>query len=358
MGLPIQKLYGLLVVSVPATAKNPAPHWEGKERFFAPESCARQLLVGTTSDKESLPETVLQRAEESGRLEERLNTTRFTVVKEGKNAYQYLLELVCGLQSQNKGEYHILGQFKGSWKNFLAKFPEKAKEMISVIQVLFEDANKIRHAVLEKLKVTGYEIAGANLAGVEGGEEVLVIAGNYGMTLNTARALGRDCARRVEHITVTHTSPDQLRERYLELKKAREDKTIRAGIDQTSMDDALSKIDEFDHVFVCHEMQTPLDQPLASSWEKRNRDSGRLVHLKGDPMSKGTSTGFWRELELKSLILPEQVREQFHVEIGENNRILGLAQRACEICAEDRGKGGVIREHQLVERLKEEKTLL
>ena len=352
MSLPLSKLQGLLVVNLPATIRNPAPNWEGKRRFFAPESCARQILVGSVESKTSLPQIVLNKAQTSISSGQRVNHTKSTLVKEGPDAYQYLLELACGLHSHRKGESPILGQVKTAWNAFCQSVPDRAKELSSVIQAIFDDANKIRHSVLERLRVIGYEMSAAALAHIQGQERVLIVGGKSNITLNTARALGRECKRMVSSISITHINDSELIERYQELQEAKHDKTLKSEVRSVTKTQVFEDgLDPYDHAFVCDQMGSDIDSSLVTAWERRKRANGYLVHLKGSSENMGQSTDFWRTVQLQNLILPEAVRQQYVNDIAGNNRTLEAAVEACALCSSERASGGVLREFKLVEAL-------
>jgi glutamyl-tRNA reductase len=62
---------------------------------------------------------------------------------EGEDAYMFLLETICGLQSKLLGENEIVSQFKEAFKNYLA-LPEREGKLIKVIEKLLKDAKEIR----------------------------------------------------------------------------------------------------------------------------------------------------------------------------------------------------------------------
>jgi len=81
-------------------------------------------------------------------------------VFQGYNAYQFLLELGCGLQSEIIGETDILGQLKNAWKNFSSINSQLQSNsyliLEKVFQKLFEDIKEIRTQFIQKLGGQSY----------------------------------------------------------------------------------------------------------------------------------------------------------------------------------------------------------
>lgn len=62
---------------------------------------------------------------------------------QGKDAYLFLLETICGLKSKLIGENEIVGQFKEAYKSY-ASSPLKDTKLLQVLEKLFKDAKDIR----------------------------------------------------------------------------------------------------------------------------------------------------------------------------------------------------------------------
>jgi glutamyl-tRNA reductase len=330
-----------IVLNFPATPKNPAPSWQGKEEFFTPESCARQLLVGTEEDLHSIPDNIKRKASKSENvhLRKNSNTTR-TFIRIADEAYKYLLKVSCGLDSQKKGEPHILGQVKKKWQAFEQAYQSRAKKISTIMQAIFNDANKIRTHILNRLKPIDINVAAKDLAGIKGGEKVLVIAEKYGITQNIARALGKECATTVGELVITHPNQQELTDRYQELQIESRDRRIIAPVSSVNFQDLLQRgLEEYDYVFVCQPMNnSELDQQLIAKWKQRSRKDGKLVHLKGNPNFGNATTFPWNNAGLKNFVTPEQIK-QFHREcMEEDKRTINHAERACDYCSEQRAK--------------------
>jgi glutamyl-tRNA reductase len=74
---------------------------------------------------------------------------------EGPEAYQFLLETICGLQSRVQGESEITSQFKETFKEYLAH-DSRNPQVLKIIQKLFQDAKEIRTKYLKGLGQRSY----------------------------------------------------------------------------------------------------------------------------------------------------------------------------------------------------------
>jgi hypothetical protein len=330
-----------IVLNLPATPKNPAPSWQGKEEFFTPESCARQLLVGTEEDLHKIPDDVKQKASksETTTLKRSSNRTRTSIRRAGE-AYQYLLKVSCGLDSQKKGEPHILGQVRKTWKSFEQAYQDRAKQLSTIMQAVFEDAKKIRTNILNRLKPIDTAVAAKDLAGIKGGERVLIIAEKEGTTTDIARALGKECATTVGELVITHPNQQALSERFSELQIEARDKRIKSPIQSINYQELLQEgFEQYDYVFVCQPMNdSELDRQIIDQWKMRCREDGKLVHIKGNPLLRNTTTDLWKNAELGNFVRPEEI-SQFHRDcIQEDRKTIDHAEKACDYCSETRAR--------------------
>lgn len=75
-----------------------------------------------------------------------------TELYEGKAAYQFLLEIICGLHSPILGETEVFGQFK----NFTESWMKEEPLSCNLVQSLFADAKKVRKLHLSGLGSQSY----------------------------------------------------------------------------------------------------------------------------------------------------------------------------------------------------------
>ena len=62
---------------------------------------------------------------------------------EGLEAYSFLLEIICGLQSKLQAENEIVNQFKTAYKNYVST-ESRSSQILQIIEKLFKDAKEIR----------------------------------------------------------------------------------------------------------------------------------------------------------------------------------------------------------------------
>lgn len=95
--------------------------------------------------------------------------------KTGKEAYTYLLEIICGLKSKLVGENEIVGQFKTAYQDY-TKIPEKNSTLLIIIEKLFKDAKEIRTNYLLGLSQKTYSsIARKHIVSKHKANSVLIL---------------------------------------------------------------------------------------------------------------------------------------------------------------------------------------
>ncbi len=67
----------------------------------------------------------------------------------GMAAYQYLLEVICGLQSAVTGETNVLGQFRRAWQLAPTLSAQPAKPLQAIVAALLADARSVRRDHLQ-----------------------------------------------------------------------------------------------------------------------------------------------------------------------------------------------------------------
>ena len=73
----------------------------------------------------------------------------------GTDAYNMLLQIICGLQSKLVGENEIVNQFKLAYKEY-AQDPQKCTRLLLILEKLFKDAKEIRSKYLLGLSQKTY----------------------------------------------------------------------------------------------------------------------------------------------------------------------------------------------------------
>ncbi|MEE2670069.1 MAG: hypothetical protein VYA54_00055 [Bdellovibrionota bacterium] len=72
-----------------------------------------------------------------------------------KDAYQFLLEVICGMKSRLIGENEIVSQFKKAYQSYV-QGSEKNTELLLILEKLFRDAKSIRSEYLTGISQKTY----------------------------------------------------------------------------------------------------------------------------------------------------------------------------------------------------------
>lgn len=110
-------------------------------RILAVETCQRSLWITLESEAE---------------LASAFGVPEFEgfEIHRGEAAYEFLLRVSTGLESELSGETQIFGQIKESWKKYQGSVP--ASPLAAVMQKLFEDTKDIRSQCLQGIGGAGY----------------------------------------------------------------------------------------------------------------------------------------------------------------------------------------------------------
>lgn len=73
----------------------------------------------------------------------------------GDNAYHFLLEIICGMQSRLIGESEIVSQFKQAYQSYIQQ-EERNTTLLLILEKLFKDAKEIRTKYLLGLTQNTY----------------------------------------------------------------------------------------------------------------------------------------------------------------------------------------------------------
>ena len=101
---------------------------------FSLKTCQRHLIIALGD----IPSPALSGATQCQEMVER----------RGEDAYHYLLEVVCGIQSRVLVESEIVGQFKQAYGQYLQS-PKRQRQLIRILEKLLKDAKEIRTDYLE-----------------------------------------------------------------------------------------------------------------------------------------------------------------------------------------------------------------
>lgn len=345
----------VLVLPAPGT-NNKIQAWEGMKDIFAPETCARHILVCTPEQYANVPENVLAVASQrKGNYS-------------GAEAYQFLVEFACGLHSHNVGEYQVVSQLKEELQRYnkIAQSEIAANELSTqprsmsvsrLISFVLEDQKAIREELVNDLpkdlsnRQKFSMVLAKQAAQIKGGEDILVIANSSagsGDFENLAHVLGRDNTHTVSRIRVTHPNPQVLRDRMSDLQLLRRDKKISCEIEAVTFEHVAPVMQVVDHVF-CLLPMAPSGSPLSLEshqidnllricWRLREREDGFFVHVKGDPTNQGGSSAEW-QLDEPWFVGPEALKLRYAEARNLQNSILSRARAAAQNCALSRSLG-------------------
>jgi hypothetical protein len=345
----------VLVLPAPGSNNKVQP-WDGMKEIFAPETCARHILVCTPEQFSRVPENALSVASQRrGNLA-------------GAEAYQFLVEFACGLHSHDVGEYHVVSQLKDELQRYNRssntdlpsnQLDDQTRSMSvsRLISFILADQKAIREELINFLPkdITNRQkfsmVLAKQAAQITGGEDILVIANSSagsGEFENLAHVLGRDNTHTVSQIRVTHPNSDVLRERIADLRLLRRDKKISCEIESVPFTNIVPVMQIVDHVFCLLPMSpsgAPLSLPscqidnmLRLGWRLREREDGFFVHVKGDPTNHGASSAEW-QIDAPWFISPESLKVRYAEARNLQNGILSCARTAAQNCALSRFLG-------------------
>ncbi|MEO8316373.1 MAG: hypothetical protein ABI645_16445 [Pseudomonadota bacterium] len=201
----------------------------------------------------------------------------------GADAYRFLLQLACGLESEIAGETEILGQVKQAWRDCETNGGDGPKLLRPWMQRLLQDTKEIRSEYVVGLGSATYgSLVRRLLGGASPGPTLLLGAGQLAETilpfLDTGEVLvwNRSPARAIEMLSRQRTAQTQGRVHLLESTAAAEESAWRRAHD----------------VVFC----IPADAGDAARvewWLNRSAHGGRVLHL-GIDSTAGT---VWSRVE-------------------------------------------------------------
>lgn len=110
---------------------------------------------------------------------EQINDADIHEYLEGKDAYSFLLEIICGLKSKLVGENEIVGQFKDAYKEYVSQ-DEKCSKLLQIIEKLFKDAKEVRTKYLLGLTQKTYSsIARKHIVSKHKADSVLILGSGH-----------------------------------------------------------------------------------------------------------------------------------------------------------------------------------
>jgi glutamyl-tRNA reductase len=108
--------------------------------------------------------------------------SRRHLVLKGSDAYQYILEVLCGLQSQLLGESEIVNQFKNSLNEY-ALSPVKNRNLSIILEKLLKDAKDIRTKYLSHIGQSTYASIAKKIIGKSVKDVLIIGTGHLALDL-------------------------------------------------------------------------------------------------------------------------------------------------------------------------------
>ncbi len=188
----------------------------------------------------------------------------------GAEAYRFLLQLACGLESEIAGETEILGQIKQAWRDHEAAQPEAAKALRPWMQRLLQDTKEIRSEYVVSLGSATYgSLVRRLLGGALTGPTLLIGAGQLAETilpfLDNGEVLVWNRGRERSEAMLARQRVAQVEGRVhlLEASTAAEDAAWRRAHD----------------VVICIPADAARDGQRVQLWHRHGQPAGRVLHL-------------------------------------------------------------------------------
>jgi hypothetical protein len=191
-------------------------------------------------------------------------------VHAGADAYRFLLQLACGLESEIAGETEILGQVKQAWRDCETRGGDGPKLLRPWMQRLLQDTKEIRSEYVVGLGSATYgSLVRRLLGGTPQGPTLLLGAGQLAETilpfLDSGEVLvwNRSRSRAEEMLSRQRRSQTDGRVHLLESTATAEDAAWQRARD----------------VVICIPADAERDSARVNAWRRRTAHEGRVLHL-------------------------------------------------------------------------------
>ncbi|HCM83737.1 MAG TPA: hypothetical protein PKW15_04810 [Alphaproteobacteria bacterium] len=320
--MSIKNIENIIVIDVPTSeADTDFLQWAGEITPFFAETCGRQLLVCTKENYEKLPPEKRLHWEKNKGGDRRW-------VYGGYDGFERLLEVICGLHSNNPKDYNIFGQIKENWRTYCTAMQAAGQKpdnvLVNFCNGLFHDAKIIKSQLIDPVieEESIYAILTQDLR-LTGKETILIIADTMGPTKDSCLGLGKFNTKSAATIILTHFDEIERRGRNMEVIAEKSAKRIKAEIKTKPFADCLDDIIHADHVILCSPMcedhvvaevqnrhggninkYPPLMQvesTVMNAWmlrrdkyrKSRKGNSGMLVQVRGCPQLRNGTSQSW-----------------------------------------------------------------
>jgi hypothetical protein len=231
----------------------------------------------------------------------------------GADAYAFLLQLACGLESEIAGETEILGQIKQAWRNFEVTDTERASALRPWMQRLLQDTKEVRSEYVVGLGSTTYgSLVRRLLGGSPTGVTLMLGAGQLAETvlpyLDAPELLiyNRNAARAQSMVDKQRSSIS-----------SRKISVVAASLEQEQT--AWRRAQD---VVLCIPADPTRDAPRVDAWRQR-QSGGRILHL-GIESAAGT---VWEKVE--GLLTLRDLFNLRDSQASQRDALLARARKAC-----------------------------
>lgn len=253
----------------------------------------------------------------NGQLNDKLIPNSATIYSK-KEGYLYLLEVICGLQSQMIGENEIVNQFKQSLREYLDT-PQRKSATIKLIEKLLKDSKEIRTNYLREIGQKTYAGLVRKLFFAQGNVDRVLIIGSGKLAIDLINQFKKKCQvfisarnpKKVEQLCQEHGIEAIAWKDYAEYEKFR---LIANSIG--------AEVVLFDREFFAH-------------WEGQHESDGLFVDL-GEPSTIRTSLGIQEGVYLLADILKQgaiKEREKLGKINAAKKAMHGLAEKRMRLFA-------------------------
>lgn len=139
---------------------------------FSLSTCQRTIIVGLGT----MPIRYIEKANHVDKI------------FHGKDAYQFLLETILGLQSEVVAEYEVVNQFKDAYQKYVDHC-DKNSHIITIIEKLFKDQKKIRTEHLSELGQLSYAGIARKIIHVNSIDNKVLIIGSGNLSIDAINLL-------------------------------------------------------------------------------------------------------------------------------------------------------------------------
>jgi hypothetical protein len=305
----------LLVVHQRKQGKPAAGAFEAfavSDERFCIETCLRRLLISNVADSNL---TSANSAVPNG-----------VELLRGTDAYDLLLRIASGLESEVPGESEVFGQFKQSWQMFRTAHTEVSRKLDPLMRKLFEDVKHIRSRHLTGLGAATYGSLVRALLGADAEQPTLLIGAGEMAAAILPYLSGRP-------LYIANRTPERAAALLTGLRRQahRADQIQLIG---SELDAELAAWRTATNVVVCVPPNRARDLVRVQAWKDRDSKSGHLLHL--GKLTPGDS--LWAQLDRFATLADLFALQSAN---SERRRVQLLhARNACRERAQLRGLAG------------------